>query len=164
LARLEAFQTEAGIPPAFYHARLTDFQSGIKADPRRGFRIFGKPRIGKTHFMCAVGTALILEGYKVRFITVPELIDELRLASQFDRMDCAPKPWTAQKFSTVPILLLDDLGTSRETAFSAESLFTVFNHRLNHRLHLSVTGNISLRELDVRLLGRLVDMTTEVIL
>lgn len=160
-ALLPEYQTEAGIPPAYQHARLTDFEGlGDCVTFQRGYRLFGPPRTGKTHFLCALGTALILNGHKVKFATAPVLLDTLRRAAW--RNQEPGEEMSLADWCGLPFLLIDDLGTSRETEFAAEILFTLVNHRFNHRLPLSVSSNVEPKSMDSRLLGRLLEMTTEV--
>lgn len=55
-----------------------------------------------------------------------------------------------------PVLFLDDLGAESITEWSREIFFRLFEHRLNRRLPVIVTSNLSLKELRERMHDRVV--------
>jgi len=59
----------------------------------------GKPGAGKTHIAIALGLAAVNDGYRVRFITVMQLIQELLLAEKEYRLPHYLKQWTMENFS-----------------------------------------------------------------
>jgi DNA replication protein DnaC len=58
---------------------------------------------------------------------------------------------------TVPLLVLDDLGTENATSWAREKLFQIINYRYQERLPTVVTTNHTLDELEPRLVSRLAD-------
>lgn len=151
-ARLEA----AGVPERYLQASLDDFKGSVTVTWGKGFRLFGKPGTGKTHFLCAIAREAILLG-SVRFWNLPALLDQLRVDIGGNTRQ------TLEEAVTVGFLLLDDLGTQRVTDFATEQLYTIINERYNRCLHTSVTGN-DWRAIEARIQGRLKETTTEIAL
>jgi DNA replication protein DnaC len=123
--------------------------------PQDWLVFFGTYGCGKTHLAAAIAHYQQERGTQVLFVTVPDLLDYLRLTfspgatTSFDR-----------RFQTVrnsPLLILDDLGTESATAWAKEKLFQIVNHRYVARLPTVMTTSKSLEELDERLQSRLLD-------
>ncbi len=110
---------------------------------------------GKTHLAAAIANACIERGQPVLFITVPDLLDHLR--SAFAPTSAADYDTRFEEVRTVPVLILDDLGTESGTTWAQEKLFQIFNYRYNARLPTVITTNRDLEEITLRLRSRLVD-------
>lgn len=110
---------------------------------------------GKTHLAAAIANACIERGQPVLFITVPDLLDHLR--SAFAPTSAADYDTRFEEVRTVPVLILDDLGTESGTTWAQEKLFQIFNYRYNARLPTVITTNHDLEEITLRLRSRLVD-------
>ena len=110
---------------------------------------------GKTHLAAAIANACIERGRPVLFITVPDLLDHLR--SAFAPTSATDYDTRFEEVRTVPILILDDLGTESGTTWAQEKLFQIFNYRYNARLPTVITTNRDLEEITLRLRSRLVD-------
>lgn len=65
----------------------------------------GRPGTGKSHIATAIGMGAMLEGYRVRFVSVMQLIQELQLAQSEYRLPRFLKSW--DKYDLV---ILDELG------------------------------------------------------
>ena len=108
---------------------------------------------GKTHLAAAIVNAQLADGQPALFVVVPDLLDHLRAAYAPD----SDETYDA-RFETVreaPLLVLDDLGTQAPTAWAAEKLFQLLNHRYNGRLPTVITTNCAIDDLDGRLRSRL---------
>jgi DNA replication protein DnaC len=109
---------------------------------------------GKTHLAAAVAHAVVAQGVRTLFLTVPDLLDWLRYS--YDD----PEATYEQRFEeirNVPFLVLDDLGTQNATSWAQEKLFQIINHRYLTRLPTVVTSNVDMEELDGRMRSRLQD-------
>jgi DNA replication protein DnaC len=65
----------------------------------------GKPGAGKSHIAIALGMAAIQAGYRVRFISVMQLVQELQLAEAEYRLPRYLKNW-----NKINLVILDELG------------------------------------------------------
>ncbi|MFP3390362.1 IS21-like element helper ATPase IstB [Brevibacillus sp. SIMBA_040] len=65
----------------------------------------GRPGTGKSHIATAIGMGAMLEGHRVRFIPVMQLIQELQLAQSEYRLPRYLKSW-----NKYDLVILDELG------------------------------------------------------
>ncbi len=114
---------------------------------------------GKTHLAAAIANECVERGEPVLFITVPDLLDHLRATFSPSNPDNHAPAFDARfhEIRTVPVLILDDLGTESATSWAQEKLYQVFNHRYNARLATVVTTNHELEDIPLRLRSRIVD-------
>jgi DNA replication protein DnaC len=128
-------------------------------DPKGWLVLKGGYGCGKTHLAAAIANWCIERGQPVLFITVPDLLDHLRAAFSPSSLDEHTPPFQARfhQIRTVPVLILDDLGTESATSWAQEKLYQIFNHRYNARLPTVVTTNRELEDIPLRLCSRLVD-------
>ncbi|MEV1011775.1 ATP-binding protein [Streptomyces sp. NPDC049881] len=100
--------------------------------------LWGGTGTGKTHAAFGAIRALTAAGCAVRWeaVTAADLYAALR-----------PRPGTDPEFllrriTRVPVLLLDDLGAARSTAWTEEVTFRLVNWRSQHRMPTLVTTNL----------------------
>jgi DNA replication protein DnaC len=110
---------------------------------------------GKTHLAAAIANACIDRGQPVLFMTIPDLLDHLRAAFG----PTSPTTYDArfEQVRTIPVLILDDLGTESSSPWAQEKLFQIFNYRYTAHLPTVITTNHELEEIVLRLRSRLVD-------
>lgn len=109
---------------------------------------------GKTHLAAAIANQAVTTGVPTLFITVPDLLDNLRFAYQ------DPEATFEERFEdirTMPLLVLDDFGTQNATPWAQEKLFQILNFRYINHLPLVVTTNLDLRDIESRIHSRLED-------
>lgn len=109
---------------------------------------------GKTHLAAAVANFAVSMGVPTLFLTVPDLLDNLRFA--YDAVDTTFEE-RLDEIRSAPLLVLDDFGTQNATAWAQEKLFQIVNYRYINRLPLVVTTNLALDEIEARLRSRLQD-------
>ncbi len=122
-----------------------------------GWLVFqGSYGTGKTHLAAAIGNRLIeLGNDDVVFLTVPDLLDHLRTTyhpaseTSYDAL--------FDRLRNAGVLILDDLGTESPTAWAAEKLFQLLNHRYVYRLPTVITTNHRMDDMDGRIASRLSD-------
>jgi DNA replication protein DnaC len=84
----------------------------------------GPPGTGKSHLAQAIGQAAIQQGYRVLYREAHTLINDLADAA-LDHM----RKEQMELFSTVPLLIIDDLGMRKLPASAAEDLLEIVMRR-----------------------------------
>ena len=114
----------------------------------------GRYGTGKTHLAAAIANYTLDHGGEVIFQPVPDLLDQLRMSygntseSYEERFD---------RYRTIPLLILDDLGAQSPTPWAEEKLYQIINYRYVNKLPTVVTSNVNMREWDGRIASRLRD-------
>jgi DNA replication protein DnaC len=124
-------------------------------EPKDWLLLLGGSGMGKTRLAAAIGNYCREAGRQVLFVIVPDLLDHLR--SSFDPQNPAAYDETFEAVKTVPLLILDDLGSQTSTPWADEKLFQLINHRYNALLPTVITTSYRRDQLDSRLVSRLVD-------
>ncbi len=109
---------------------------------------------GKTHLAAAIGNFAVSLGVPTLFITVPDLLDQLRFSYDNQDVDFEDR---FDEIRHAPLLILDDFGTQNATNWAQEKLFQILNYRYINRLATVITTNLSLREIEGRIRSRLQD-------
>jgi len=102
----------------------------------------GHADLGKTHLAVAICRRWLSRGRPARYSFVPQLLDELR--STYDASSKESLDEKLEFYCNVPLLVLDDLGAEKPTAWAFEKLLTIVNRRMMARLALVVTTNKAL--------------------
>jgi DNA replication protein DnaC len=166
----------AGVPLRFRTRTLDAFvevpgsEEGLAAvrrlvgDPT-SLLLFGPSGTGKTHLAVGMLHELARTGrlydrvygrLHARFATVPELLDELRESVRYPQGDDPLRP-----LFTVPLLVLDDLGTEKPTEWVVDRLYVLINHRYGAELPTLVTTNYRPAQLNERGYRRMVSRLME---
>jgi DNA replication protein DnaC len=112
---------------------------------------------GKTHLAAAIANEAVSRGLHTYFAIAPDLLDHLRAA--YDPSAQSTYDTRFEAIRTVPLLVVDDLGTENTTPWAREKLYQIFNHRYNFRLPTVITSNVELETLDPRIASRICDQT-----
>jgi DNA replication protein DnaC len=110
---------------------------------------------GKTHLAAAIGHECQDRGIGVVFVTVPDLLDYLRVTYN----PGAPVTFD-QRFHLVrnaPLLILDDLNSENASPWAKEKLFQIMDYRYVSQLPTVITTPIAVENLDARIRSRLTD-------
>lgn len=152
-------------PPATTraYAKVEDYL-GDWAENReagRGLYFCGGVGAGKTHLAVAVMNELMLrKRVPSLFVTVPELLDNLRGAYMTPGRDL--DEWM-EAVKNADLLLLDDLGAEKPTPWVQERVFVIVNHRYREALPTIFTSNIGPEKLPAQLgertASRIISMT-----
>jgi len=100
----------------------------------------GPSGVGKTHLANAIGQLACLRGYRVRFTTVADLVNDLvagQARNTLHRRLCA--------WASYDLALVDELGYLSFDARGADLLYQVFNRRYQ-RASTIVTTNLPFKE------------------
>lgn len=105
----------------------------------QGLLLYGSTGTGKTFAACEVANALIDKGYSVLVVTLAWLINTLQ--GTFEK----------QKFidslNQFQLIVIDDLGTERDTPFAREQVFNIIDSRYRAGLPVIITTNLSSDEI-----------------
>jgi DNA replication protein DnaC len=138
--------------------------------------LIGKTGCGKTHLAISIYKELvrrfILDGYRSKFTTAPELLLEIRAtyrpsskkySDDGGRCEAETEQEVLDNYSTCEFLILDDLGAEKVSDFTIQSLYLIIDRRNREMRPTIVTTNLSLEEIetqiDARMASRLADMT-----
>jgi DNA replication protein DnaC len=109
---------------------------------------------GKTHLAAAIANFAVGMGVPTLFMTVPDLLDQLRFAFDSEEVTFEQR---FEQIRTAALLVLDDFGTQAFSAWAQEKLFQIINYRYINHLPLVVTTNVPLDEIEPRIRSRLTD-------
>ena len=124
------------------------------AESPKGWLTFVGPNgSGKTHLAVAIANHCIENDQVVFFSHAPDLLDHLR--SSFGPASEISYSDLFEQVRTVPILILDGLGSHSATPWAEEKLRQILNHRYNAELPTVVTTASPLHELDSYIAARL---------
>lgn len=130
----------AGIPPEFRRAELSECDPAVAAwasDMGRGLLLKGEPGRGKTHAACALLRAKAPD-MSVAFVSASRLLDECREAIRGEGVNRVKG-----RYSSVGLLVIDDLGKERLTQWSLPVFFDVIDRRSSGMRPTIVTTNYS---------------------
>ena len=103
----------------------------------------GKPGVGKSHCLAAVGYALIEAGYPVLWTPTSTLVQRLLAAKRDLRL-----PQELAKLDKFACVILDDIGYVQHNRDEMEVLFTFLAERYQQNKTLALTSNIVFSEWD----------------
>ena len=116
-----------------------ELATGRFVTQREDALFLGPPGTGKSHIAQAIGHAAIQQGHRVLYREAHVLLEEL--AESRDRRASARS--TMELLSTVPLLVIDDLGMRKLPATAAEDLLELMMRRYErdeHAHHVEPTG------------------------
>ena len=133
-----------------YHGKLKEaYDAALLLAEEKGevrwLTLGGHADLGKTHLAVAICNRWLKRGRPARYAFVPQLLDELR--STYDTSSKESLEEKLDFYCNIPLLVLDDLGAEKPTAWAFEKLLTIVNRRLMNRLALVVTTNKSVEGL-----------------
>lgn len=100
----------------------------------------GPSGVGKTHLANAIGQLACLQGFRVRFITAADLVNDLVAAQARNGLHRRLALWAAPD-----LLLVDELGYLTFDSRGADLLYQIFNRRYQ-RASTVVTTNLPFKE------------------
>ena len=119
---------------------------------------------GKTRLAVSLGNALINKyNAEVRYTTTIRLLNEIK--DTFDNKTGKTQAELIADTSSIQVLILDDIGVEKPTAWAEEVLFTIINERMINKKITVFTSNLSVNELrlDDRIKDRIRRMAVPVI-
>lgn len=105
----------------------------------KGLLLYGTVGTGKSYIAACITNALVEKGYDVlmtNFATIAATINGMSDKQQY-----------YDNLNKYPLLVLDDLGIERDTAYMKEIVFNVIDSRCNANLPMIITSNLTNEEL-----------------
>lgn len=110
----------------------------VKADSL-GVLLYGPVGTGKSFYACCIANALLENGVPTAVTNFPRLLNILQSTKDRQRF--------IDHLATYQLLVIDDLGTERDSPFAAEQVYNVIDSRARSGLPLIVTTNLTLDEM-----------------
>ena len=105
-----------------------------------GILFFGSVGTGKSFLASCIGNALLEKQVTVAYTNFPRLLNLLQ--GTRDRQELL------DRLKKYQLLIIDDLGVERDSAYATEQVFNVIDARDRSKLPLIVTTNLTLEELE----------------
>lgn len=102
----------------------------------KGLLLYGNCGTGKTYSACEVANALIDKGYSVLVTNFARVLNELQ--GTFEKED------VIDRINSHSLLVLDDLGIERDTAFAREQVYNIIDARYRAGLPMIITTNLTM--------------------
>lgn len=140
---------------------IRDMVEGWAVDPHGWLVLVGPPGGGKTYLAATVARYRLRAGDDVCFAVVADLLDAMRRGYGDDgEWDFAE---TFARARDAMLLVLDDLGAQRATAWAAEKLLQLVNTRYSRKRPTLITANVGSDDMDPRLASRVFDVNRSTI-
>lgn len=104
--------------------------------------------VGKTYLASCIANEIIKNGKAVIFGTLIQLLDFIR--DSYSNSEVFDKDYL-NLYSSVDLLVIDDLGKEKPTEWVLEKLFLIVNNRYNNYLPIVITTNYNRNQLRERL-------------
>ncbi len=142
------FADRSDVSPAFRTGlrRAKAAAEIYSSNPRGWLLIRGSNGCGKTHLAAAIAGEAVDRGERVVFAVVPDLLDHLR--ATYDPNSDARRDELFAAVRDADLLVLDDLGAHKTSAWAEEKLYQIVNYRTLAELATVVTTNLRLDELE----------------
>lgn len=102
----------------------------------KGLLLYGNVGTGKTYAACEVANELINRGYPVKVTNFAEIINDLQ--ATFEKQEYI------ERLNDNALLVIDDLGIERDTAFAKEQVYNVIDSRYRAGLPMIITTNLTI--------------------
>lgn len=106
-----------------------------------GLLLFGNVGTGKSFFAGCIANALLDQGVPVLMTSFPRILNTLGTLYSDERNTYI------SSLNEYDLLIIDDLGSERETDYALEQIYSVIDARYRSRKPLIITTNLSLQEM-----------------
>lgn len=120
----------------------------INGETDKGLFITGTYGVGKTYLASCIANEIIKNGKSVIFGTLIQLLDFIR--DSYSDSEVSDKDYL-NLYSSVDLLVIDDLEKEKPTEWVLEKLFLIVNNRYNNYLPIIITTNYNRNQLRERL-------------
>lgn len=120
----------------------------INGETDKGLFITGTYGVGKTYLASCIANETIKNKNTVVFGTLIQLLDYIK--DTYKDSSVSDKEYL-NLYSSVDLLIIDDLGKEKPTEWVLEKLFLIINNRYNNYLPIVITTNYNRNQLRERL-------------
>jgi len=120
-----------------FRAKFDELETLKFIENKENIILMGSPGCGKSHYGTGLGIKAILEGKTVLFVSVPNLVIELREALSKHQLNVYKR-----KFEKYDVVILDELGYVSFDKAGAEILFNLLSNR-NDKGSVIITSNLT---------------------
>ncbi|NLT57833.1 MAG: ATP-binding protein [Clostridiales bacterium] len=106
-------------------------------DSNTGMLLYGSVGTGKSYMACCIANALLDKGISACVTSFPRILAQLQRAFDGERGR------TVDRLQRYELLVIDDLGVERDTAYALEQVYAVIDARARAAKPLIVTTNLS---------------------
>jgi DNA replication protein DnaC len=108
---------------------------------KEGLLFLGNPGVGKTHLAVAIAKELMMKrAVEALFCSYQELFQQLR--ESYDTSSKLNESRVLAPVLDTELVIIDDLGASRFTEWSEDTITYVLNHRYNEKKPTILTSNL----------------------
>lgn len=137
-----------GVPKLYGECTLDNYQGNEKLvnelrKEKDNLVLRGNTGSGKTHLAIAILKMQAL--MDSRFVTVPDLL--LKIRSSFNG-GSETEDEIIREFSSIPVLVLDDLGAEKTSEFAITTLYIILDRRIRDCRKTIITTNLSQDEIE----------------
>ncbi|WP_233254232.1 ATP-binding protein [Salipaludibacillus keqinensis] len=126
--------------PSLNRNRFLTLGQGDFVEKKENIIFLGNSRTGKSHLATGIGIEMIQNGYKVKFKTASELVEELLMAKEEHKLNALEK-----KLLKLDVIIIDKLGFVPFSKVGSEQLFQFFSSRYE-RASVIITTNLEFSE------------------
>lgn len=105
----------------------------------KGLLFYGNTGTGKTFAACEIANALVDKGYPVLVVNFSRVLNTLQ--GTFD------KQAYIDGMGSFQLLVIDDLGIERDTAYAKEQVYNIIDSRYRSGLPMIITTNLSMEKI-----------------
>ena len=105
----------------------------------KGLLLYGDTGTGKTYTACEIANALIDKGYPGLVTNFARILNTLQ--GTFEKQEYI------DSFNNFQLLVIDDLGIERDTAYAKEQVFNIIDSRYRSGLPMIITTNLTMEEI-----------------
>jgi DNA replication protein DnaC len=95
---------------------------------------------------------------KIIFVNSSELVQKIRDSYDSDRVN---EKEIMARYETIPLLIIDDLGTEKASEWQHEKMYLILNHRYNEMKTTIITTNLGIAGLRKQVSERVVERMIE---
>ena len=105
----------------------------------KGLLLYGNTGTGKTYAACEIANAMIDKGYPVLVTNFARILNTLQ--GTFEKQEYI------DSFNSYQLLVIDDLGIERDTAYAKEQVFNIIDSRYRSGLPMVITTNLTMEKI-----------------
>ncbi len=147
------------------YAQLLGFSEKFNESIGKTYLLMGKTGTGKTHLSTAVAKKIIERGFSVLYDSFQNIISDFE--TDHFKNAYGQHELLGEKYLTVDLLIIDDLGTEFTSQFTRSVLYNIVNTRQNKGLSTIISTNLTPEELSAkyedRIFSRLTGTQTKVL-